>query len=716
MRKNYVLAILTSMLLSFSLSAQVSYTGNGNTGFGNPVGNATLEIDDDGTTITCTFTKGSNDLNDMIVMYIASGATGRSLINGDVNDQNDDSRKAISNIGSGDLTFPSGFQATHAIAINTSFGGLWSIPNSGTIGNNGLPFITAVGNPAATTTASFSFSFTWDNLGLERSDNFQFVITYGNPTSNGGTEMFSADEAFGGGIGSGNPGTSAMTFTSGHSYPNTWTGDTDNDWATAGNWSEGVPSTTDNVHIPAGLTNYPTASGAVTINQASISSGASLIAQSTFAGTITYARNLSTTNWYLVGSPVSGETIEELISNNSFDTGTPPNIGLAPYNNSQAAAADRWDYQTAVTSGLLTSGGGYSVKLASAGNLTFIGSMEVADVGVSITDGTGSGGNAFNLVGNPYPSFLAANSNADGTNNLLTINTASLTENTLWLWNESTSSYDQFNQASAAFHIAPGQGFFVSSTGSNTFNFTEAMQSHQGTDTFQRSTNDRPEIILVMTDGTLTRDTDIYYIDGTSTGFDNGFDSSIFSGIPTEFIIYTQAVANGNGRDLGIQSLPDNDFENMIIPVGIKATSGKNITISASAFNLPTGINVYLEDKNDGSFTLLDSSSDFTTTLDSDLNGIGRFFLHTSSQALSVDEINLNNISMYTANNNLRVVGVQNGTAQVRMYNILGKQVMTSSFEGTGADDITLPNLRAGVYIVQLETETGKLNKKVIIE
>jgi hypothetical protein len=496
----------------------------------------------------------------------------------------------------------------------------------------------------------------------------------------------------------------------------TWSGATDNDWNTSSNWSAGVPVSASDILIPASLTNYPTASGAVTVNSATMNSGSSLIAQSTFTGTITYNRNLGTSNWYLAGIPVAGETIEDMIANNSFATGTGSNIGWAPYDNSQAAAADRWDYQTAASTGSLTSGGGYSVKLASAGDLAFTGTMETADVGVSITDGTGSSGNAFNLVGNPYPSYLAANTNADGTNNLLSINTASLTEETLWLWNQGTSSYDVFNQASSAFYIAPGQGFFVSSTGSNTFNFTEAMQSHQGTDSFQRTTNSRPEINLVMTNGADTKDAKIFYIDGTTTGFDNGFDSSVFSGVGNSFAIYTHAVADGNGRNLGIQSLPDNNFENMIIPVGINATSGTDITISAGVSNLPEGINVYLEDKNDGSFTLLDSSSDFITTLNVDLNGIGRFYLHTSSEALSTDEVNLNNISIYTSESNLRIVGVQNGTAKVSIYNILGKEVLRTLFEGNGLNDVALPSLRTGVYIVQLATETGTLNKKVIIE
>ena len=36
----------------------------------------------------------------------------------------------------------------------------------------------------------------------------------------------------------------------------------------------------------------------------------------------------------------------------------------------------------------------------------------------------------------------------------------------------------------------------------------------------------------------------------------------------------------------------------MVIPVGIKAAAGKEITFSAEAMNIPDGINVYLEDKN----------------------------------------------------------------------------------------------------------------------
>jgi len=538
-----------------------------------------------------------------------------------------------------------------------------------------------------------------------------------------------------------------------------WTGTSNSVWNLAENWDNGIPSSNSlaiipdvetspvissgiiaeagNLIINSGETltindsNALTVSGDLTINgDLTLHSGGSLIASGASNNNLTYNRNLGTANWYLVSSPFVGQTIVNFYTNESpalgSGSGDAQNVGIAPYDNSQTTGATRWVYYTEGqvdgvggddTTDTFGIGVGYSVIMQAAGDVAFTGTMTTDNVGIAITDGTGSGGNAFNLIGNPYPSFIAANINANTTNNLLTVNTSSLTEETLWFWDQSTSTYDPINQTDTAFNVAPAQGFFVSSTGSNTFNFTEIMQSHQSTDSFQRTTNNRPEITISMTNGTTTRDARILYIDGTSTGFDNGYDSSIFGGVSNSFAIYTHAVANGNGKDLGIQSLPDNDFENMIIPVGINANPDTEITISAASINLPAGINVYLEDKDDDSFTLLNNSSDFITTLSSNLNGIGRFYIHTTPKVLSVDEANLDNISIYTSNtNNLRIVGVQNGTAQVSIYNILGKQVMNTSFEGDGLNDITLPNLRTGVYIIQLETETGKLNKKVIIE
>ena len=156
----------------------------------------------------------------------------------------------------------------------------------------------------------------------------------------------------------------------------------------------------------------------------------------------------------------------------------------------------------------------------------------------------------------------------------------------------------------------------------------------------------------------------------------------------------------------------------MVIPVGVKAEAGKEITFSVDALNFPSGINVYLEDKITNTFTRLDkANSNYKVTLESTLEGIGRFYLHTKPSVLNTADVLLENISIYKTNNsNLRVVGLQKGNATIKLYNILGKQMITTSFEANEIKNISLPNLAKGVYIVQLSNETGKLNKKIIIE
>ena len=500
-------------------------------------------------------------------------------------------------------------------------------------------------------------------------------------------------------------------------YYNIWNG-TDSDWTNATNWADGVPIAGDLAQIKS-ASNMPTASIAIDVTNMIMDSGTSFITSSTFAGNISYTRNLPTDNWYLVSSPVIGQDMDAFVLAENLETGLGNNIGLAPFVND---GTDWSFYQSGTTgSGAFVDGKGYSVLLAAPGNITFSGTMPTSDYSaLTLTDNSGGSGSAFNLMGNPYPSFIAMNNDANATNNILNINSSLLTEQTIWLWNQATGSYDILNQSTGAFHIAPGQGFFVkANSGSSTFAITEAMQSHQGSDSFQRNlTSTRPEINLVLTNGSLTRDTDIFYINGTTTGFDNGYDSSVFGGVASSFNVYTHAVANGEGRDLGIQSLPDSNFENMIVPVGVDASAGSNLAFTVEANNLPAGIDVYIEDTLEETFTKLnEENGSYAVLLDNDLNGIGRFYLHTTSQALGVVGLELNKVSVYTSSkDNLRIAGVQNGTATVRLYNILGKEMLKSSFVGSGVNDIKVNAIPVGIYIVKLTTENGTLNRKIIIQ
>ena len=514
-----------------------------------------------------------------------------------------------------------------------------------------------------------------------------------------------------------------------YSYDTSWTGTSSTDWSTGGNWSNGVPTSGQDVLIGE-VTNAPIISGSTSatlgdliIDEAdglTVSSGGSLIVNGNSSGNLTYNRNLPTLNqWYLVSSPVSGETFADMRTNHTFVNGTvdTDHLSFAPYNNAATDVNQRWDYITTSTNGTLGNAQGYLARLNTAGDISFTGTMNTSDfTTINLTDNSGASGTAFNFLGNPYPSYINISSlltaNDSGGNNLLT-------ESTIWIWNG--SSYDERNSGTALpnDHIAPAQGFFVSADGgSSTFTITEAMQSHQGTDSFQKNANPRPEVKLLMSNNGLVRDAKLFYIDGTTTDFDNGFDSSIFSGLSNSLEVYTSSVSGNNNKRLGIQSLPNSDFENMVVPVGIIADSGKEISFSVDALNMPSGIKVFLEDRENNIVTRLDeNNTNYKITLNNTLNGTGRFYLHTRSSALSTDDVSLKGVGIYKVNKNtLRISGVNSSSASVKVFNILGRKVVDQNFSSKGVYDVSLPNLNMGVYIVQLSTGKGKMNKKIVLE
>jgi hypothetical protein len=238
------------------------------------------------------------------------------------------------------------------------------------------------------------------------------------------------------------------------------------------------------------------------------------------------------------------------------------------------------------------------------------------------------------------------------------------------------------------------------------------MQSHSASDTFLR--NSKPEVHLFMNDGNNNSYLKVYYVAGATTSFDNGYDGELFGGIPQPFAVYSHLVADSQGENYQIQYLPNSDHQNMVIPVGVNATSGKEVTFTAEALNLPSTIKVFLEDKETNSFTRLDvANSYYKVTLTEDLNGIEKFYIHTTQNALSSKNVALDNLSIFkTAASTLRFTVLHQGSTSISLYSISGKKVYTTSFETGGAKDINLPKVVTGVYLVKVKTATGEINKK----
>jgi hypothetical protein len=497
-----------------------------------------------------------------------------------------------------------------------------------------------------------------------------------------------------------------------------WTGNSNSDWTDGANWTNTrVPVSSSDALIRSSLTNYPNSAGVVTINKVLIESGATLIATNTFTTTsATYKRTLANANqWYYMSSPVVGEIYNDSwVLANSVASGQFNNRGISTYDNTSfdtnTGAGDTetgyWRYLQATGSDNFNVGQGYGVYLSAPNTVTFSGTgIYTSDQTFSMTQGE----NNFNLVGNPFTAFVTL-----GT--FHTTNTANI-DTDFYFWNG--SSYTTLTSGSdATYEIAPGKGFFVDATSAANVTFEIADASHQSTDSFEKTANTRPEINITVKKDTKESFARFLYIDGTTKGYDKGYDGKLFGGVSHSFVIYSDLIES-DGKKYQSQSLPNSDYENMMIPIGVIVEANKEITFSAEVLNLPADINVYLEDRFTNTFTRLDeANSSYKITSDVALDGVGRFYLHTkSSSALSVDTVNMDNISIYKTNNtNLRIAGLSQGKASIKLFTMLGKQVFENSFISNGVQDITLPSLSTGIYIVQLETETGSLNKKITLE
>lgn len=491
-----------------------------------------------------------------------------------------------------------------------------------------------------------------------------------------------------------------------------WTGATDNDWHTASNWNTGTtPHYLSEVVIPSGRTNYPTTSSSVTVKSILLEPETTLIAGDSLTANVTYQQSL-TSNWHLVGVPLTGAAWDDFIGNytlalGAFVGGGLQHIGFGIYLNS--FTTNRWYYlNTGDTGGshTFTPGTGYAIKLAAAGDVEFQGDAITGDyTTTALLQNSGSGGTDFNLLANPY--MAGYNSKILATDN------SNIKNKTFWVWNG--ASYTTHNDMNPI-DFAPGQGFFVEATGPSGLGvlFEEENQKHNGT--FNSRETPFTELRVSVASKERKSSTQIFYAEGKTTGADYGADSKLFSDSEDSLAIFSQLVSEDVGEKLGIQSLPNTNYEELIVPLGMIAEAGKELTFSAEAFNFPSDISVYLEDKIANKFINL-SEENYTITLAEKSSGIGRFFLHTTSKRLNVEAIKPTSqqINVYkSSNKEITITGLQTEKADVRIYSVLGKEMLTTTIYKNENTVVKLP-IATGVYIVKVSTVFGEVAKKVML-
>jgi len=470
-------------------------------------------------------------------------------------------------------------------------------------------------------------------------------------------------------------------------------------------------------------------SGTFTLNSDS-DEFSSIIISGSVTGNITYNRYVNTVGsgeWDLIGSPVSGLSISTFVSDNPSTLAVNGSTyAIGTYDNS----TDTWTNYTSSDVASFNLGQGYQMASVSGGTgiLAFTGTPASTTQTYAIinNDAANSGtGRRWNLIANPFPSYIQANTNADGTNNFLSVNTDKLDDayEYIYGYDADGSGYTVYNNSSGALRLAPGQAFMVASddTSSDNVSFTTTMRTVVGGDdliTGNDNYDSQEVVIKLYNDNTEIEETRFYFKEGLSLDLDPGYDAGHFN---QQAALMSRLVEEDQGIGFIINAMGTESMNSTIIPLVINQEAYQDFRVALFTHTIPDNVNVYLEDNQQGTMTLL-NEQDFELTPENTLSEVGRFYLHLTEDTFSIEnevETNLLNVFKAAYNNFITVEGLaaQSGVTNVKLYSILGTEVLSTSFNNTtNTQTIPTNGLASGVYVIKLQSGSNQLTKKLIIK
>ncbi|WP_422107525.1 T9SS type A sorting domain-containing protein [Winogradskyella sp.] len=478
------------------------------------------------------------------------------------------------------------------------------------------------------------------------------------------------------------------------------------------------------IEAGAGLTvnNGITLNAASGVRLESISTSySSLISDGTITGTVTYERHVNQTaspgGNDLITPPVSGQSFTDFLANNNNIVSNAGNTLylFGPFDKTSGSYVTYANTESAT----LTSGVGYRAATTDNATLSFEGTVNQGIVNQAVFN-TGPNFSAWNLMGNPYPSYLNVQSFLNNANNMGVLDATNV-----GIYGYDGDASDgwviyNLNTTDANTVITPGQGFFVAVGSDASLEFTPSMRRHGDSDDFiagrNTDTNQHLRLQLDNSSGEISS-TDFYFNSNSTDGLDLGYDAAVFGNVANgDFALYSHLVENGQGIDFAIQSLPQDILNSGMIPIGINANLGEQLTIGIESSGLPADIDVYLLDTQNNQSTHL-NTEDFIITPIEDLNGIGRFYISLSQQTLGASNTQLDVLKIYTVGETIVINGPVQEDTQAKLYDINGRTVQTQKIEATtDYNTLSISQLQSGAYIMELANSRERHTQKIIIE
>ncbi|PNW26852.1 hypothetical protein [Formosa algae] len=429
----------------------------------------------------------------------------------------------------------------------------------------------------------------------------------------------------------------------------------------------------------------------LTINSNSSQFG-SLIVDGSVTGSTTYNKHVnSQPDNDFISAPVTGQTFGSFASANSnIPSTTGSNIKFfGPWDRTTGS------YVTWTTTGnsnrTLDPGIGYRTGSTDNGTFSFTGTVNTSSVSVDVYHKGDTPASQWNLIGNPYPSYVSLYDFIDYNN--FSANGADILQVSrggLYGYNAALvdywTVYNLANTIGDSNIMAPGQAFYIAVdndlTGVMTFN--PDMRINGSGDDFipgRINTYNKRELILSLSsDDVMYHTNELYFFDDIVTlGLDNGWDTAIYGNNDSGYTLYSQLVESNSSYKMAIQSLPNSSIteEGVTIALGLIASANKQLTLDIKETTFGENVEVYLEDiESEDSWTLLnDQAYTFTTT--EKLNGTGRFYLHISeNKTLSIDDENaIESLKFYTGNKTIKIKGSLEANTTLTVYDIQGRKI-----------------------------------------
>ena len=553
---------------------------------------------------------------------------------------------------------------------------------------------------------------------------------------------------------------------------NSWTGGKDTEWTDIANWTNGVaPTATKDTNVQVSANNpiisettdaavknldvgasaaltvasggslsvsgdFTNSGGTVTLNSTE-DDFSSLIVTGTASGDITYNRFVNSYDdglgggWDLVGSPTVMTITDFTTANGANIEVLGSDYAFSQYDNT----IDQWlRYATASQTGSFTSGQGYSMATvtqnppppgAAGTAVAFTGAMQTTSQSINVINNNGLNGvgRRWNLVSNPFPSYINGNTAAEAVNNFMDVNSGVIDGSFLGVYGWNGSSYTTYNNTSDAFSIAPGQGFWVAAanTVDTPLDFTTAMRTTTGSGDFVAGP--QPLVykleLKLFNEQTQKAATKFYFRDGLSLDLDPGYDAGAYN---QSTKLSTRLPQGSQEFAFEINAMGIDALQNTRVPLEIRQNAGQAFSVSIADMELPQDIYVYLEDTVNGTFTSL-KEQDFELVAQSNLSGVDRFFIVFKSNSVlsSGDTLGIDALNVYKANtdNFVTITGITPDIAKldVMLYSMLGVAVKQTILSTTTATQrVTTEGLASGLYIIQIKSGNQTTVKKIIVK